>query len=34
LGPEIACSVSVDGVQVDTNSSSGDYAICTASGSV
>lgn len=30
----ITCSVDVDGAQVDSNSSSGPYAICTASGTV
>lgn len=33
-GGTIVCSVDIDGTQVDTNSSSGQYAICTASGSV
>lgn len=33
-GGTISCSVYVDGALIDTNSSSGDYAICTASGTV
>jgi hypothetical protein len=33
-GGSMTCSVEVDGVEVDTNTSSGEYAICSASGSV
>jgi hypothetical protein len=33
-GGTITCSILVDGSVAETNSSSGQYAICTASGSV
>jgi hypothetical protein len=33
-GGTITCSVVVDGVTVDSNSASGEYAICSASGTI
>jgi hypothetical protein len=33
-GGTITCSVAVDGVTIDSNSAYGDYAICTASGTI